>query len=409
MQRTIQPIEFIEDCLEVMAGLRLPDHKFKINPPDIMLLQSLARQTFKGTALTDRQYNLLKEKLEAHEDQFKEFGINLSTNLRMPLRSIDRSKWIKLVTVDQDLLLEVRFVFNKKYIEKINYLKRHVNSHTYNPLSKTHLFTVDELTIYKVISAFEDCTFDIDETLLEYYKKVKSMMEHKDDYIPGIYSYKLKNLNESSIEYIISSYGNPSVKNLYMFNDRKNLLGLKHFDQLELEESLNQLTPLSKKIIQRKGPRIFIDSTQYNINRLVESLLELNRYPILFVLPDKEPLESLHTSVSSFKNIFDSSSISVLFRLENYNGNVNEFNQYIKDNDLNSPLDTTTKIVYISENKIPKPLLKSNWRPEVVVCLVENRVNQKIMALLNEYDLTIFYHNYNSLINQYRNGVEQIG
>ena len=54
MQRTIQPIEFIEDCLEVIAGLRLPDHKFKINPPDIMLLQSLARQTFKGTALTDR-------------------------------------------------------------------------------------------------------------------------------------------------------------------------------------------------------------------------------------------------------------------------------------------------------------------------------------------------------------------
>lgn len=411
-------IEFIEDCLETIAGLRLPAYKFKINPADIVLIQSLARQTFRGVALTDRQYSILKEKLTFHADQFNEFGISLTTKLRMPLRSIDRSKWIKLTRLSDsnDFSIEVRFVFNKKYIEKINYIKRHVSSHKYDPVEKIHSFSFDENTVYSVISVFEDCSFDIDEELLDYYKKVKEMMENKNNYIPGIYSYKLKNLNQTSIDYMITSYGEPTPNNLYMYNDRKNILGLEHFDQEDLDQSLNQLTPLSKKIIQRKSTKIFIDSTQYNCDRIVESLLELNRYPLLVVLPEKAPLEPLHQIVSSFRNIIPKDSMSVLFRTDNDTEENKNFNLYIKENELNNPIDITSKIVYINDNKIPKPLLKSKWTPQAILCLVDPRiiagtvtVNTRLTGLFGGHDLTIFYHTHNSIINQYRNGVEQIG
>ena len=49
-------------------------------------------------------------------------------------------------------------------------------------------------------------------------------------------------------------------------------------------------------------------------------------------------------------------SCSVLFRLDN-DADGAEFNQYIKRNNLNNLVDNNTKIVYISNNKIPKPML----------------------------------------------------
>ena len=41
-----------------------------------------------------------------------------------------------------------------------------------------------------------------------------------------------------------------------------------------------------------------------------------------------------------------------------------QFNQYVKSQGLNNIVDKNTKIVYISNNKIPKPLMKSGFRPK---------------------------------------------
>ena len=51
----------IEDCLELLTGLK-SQATFQIESSDVNFLQSIARQVFKGTALTDRQYDAVKEK-----------------------------------------------------------------------------------------------------------------------------------------------------------------------------------------------------------------------------------------------------------------------------------------------------------------------------------------------------------
>ena len=67
-------------------------------------------------------------------------------------------------------------------------------------------------------------------------------------------------------------------------------------------------------------------------------------------------------------------------RLDNeYNSN---FNQYIKDNNLNNSLDKSTKVVYIRSNKIPKPLLKLNWNANSVLLLNSHRVNNDSLCYL---------------------------
>ena len=79
----------IEDCLEMLAGFRKESESFSLMKEDYTIMHSIARQCFKGTALTDRQYALMQTKLLAYKDQFDKADIPLEIwikNLRHPLR-----------------------------------------------------------------------------------------------------------------------------------------------------------------------------------------------------------------------------------------------------------------------------------------------------------------------------------
>ena len=52
----------IEDCLEIVAGLRA-NIDFKLDRLDGSITLSIAKQVFRGTSLSDKQYELMKEKL----------------------------------------------------------------------------------------------------------------------------------------------------------------------------------------------------------------------------------------------------------------------------------------------------------------------------------------------------------
>ena len=104
---------YVEDYLEILSSIHDNSHKegFKILPEDQSLMFSLARQTFRGTPLTDRQLELSQKKLIEYKAQFLEKGYNNFdtdiTSLRMPLREIDRSKTITFVELSLSNFLKV--------------------------------------------------------------------------------------------------------------------------------------------------------------------------------------------------------------------------------------------------------------------------------------------------------------
>ena len=59
----------IEDCLEVIAGLSC-NTSIEIEKSDKTIMYSIARQVYKGSALTDKQFALMKTKLAAYKSQF---------------------------------------------------------------------------------------------------------------------------------------------------------------------------------------------------------------------------------------------------------------------------------------------------------------------------------------------------
>jgi hypothetical protein len=355
----------VEDCIEILAGIQQHDAKFQLAREDYNLITSLARQTFRGTGYTDRQCELAKEKVLNYRQQFENNKLDIDialTSTRLPLREIDRSRWIKIVEQPSDVIyssdhigpwLAVRFIFQKKLITAIESIKRSIGDGVYDKKEKVHYFPFNERTVFALVDAFNETnSFVIEDTVKDYYEKLQEMKNNKHKYIPGIYGLKLKNLHNKSFDYAISSIGEPSIENLCHYYDQKDRLGLFHFDDIDLQESLKSLTPLSKKVIQRNKNQICLSPKEYTVNHLAE----------------------------------------VVFRLDNDISEGKEFNQYIKQHNLNNLVDKNTKIVYISNNKVPKPLLKSEWFPITAITTSSNRsYGAKTDSYIDMLDLVIHY------------------
>ena len=382
----------IESYLELLTGLA-GNNTFTMQSSDRTILNSIARQVHKGVGLTDRQYEVVKEKLLSYADQFTalEYPIHDAVkNTRIPIRQIDRARWIRTALIKDQLYISVRFTFNKRLISALEPLYNIEDRKLYDKAEKIHYYNLTEVNLYKVISELKEKSFEIDLELQERYNLLEMMHNNKNNYIPGIYGLKLQNLHAKAIDYMISSIGEPDIDNLAIYKDRDQLFGIKHFDEDDLNSSINKLTTLSQKIVKRTRPHVLVNSSEYTFDRLAESMLELNRYPLLIVLNDDTDFSSLQTVHYSFRNIFSNDDFCTLYRKENDVAENIEFNQYIKDNNLNNLLAINSKIVYTSINKMSKTLLKSSWHPHAAILMGSMR-STKIDAYLQELDLVIHY------------------
>lgn len=394
----------VEDCIEILVGLQEQEGTFNIDRSDYNLVTSLARQTFKGTAYTDRQCELAKQKIIYYKTQYEDNGYDIEVaidTLRMPLREVDRSRWVKIVDSPDNILerqqsdgpwIAVRFIFQKKLISSIEAIKSSLGDGIYDKENKIHYFPFNEKTVYQIISIFnEENNFEVEEQLKEYYGKLVNMKDNKENYLPGIYSLKLKNLHQKSFDYALSSIGDPDIDNLCRYYDQKDRFGLNHFDEEDLIQSMRTLTPLTQKIVNRKKTQVQISPKEYTIENIAESVLELYRFPLIVVLTEKDCYSELVQFHRAFNGIIPNESCSVLFRLDNNPDGV-EFNQYIKHNNLNNLVDNSTKIVYINNNKIPKPMLKSDWLPSAAITTTTSRSpGAKTDSYLEGLDLVMHY------------------
>ncbi|MBG09894.1 MAG: hypothetical protein CMD92_01865 [Gammaproteobacteria bacterium] len=419
-------LETVEDYLEVLAGLQ-NNHKIKIEQEDCTILYSIARQVFRGKAFTDRQLDVVCLKLNYYSKQFTDIGYtNLQEILAMritrtPLRTVDRSQWIKIVDeperntpqfatskmgkksktkeLAKDSHIAVRFPFSKKIIlliEKLAYNNKQGYYHEKG--SHVHYFKITENSVYDIVETFKNKSYDIDERLLEYTKQVKAIKDQPEKYIPGVYNFELMNTTKSLQEKIKEHLGELTKNNIHLYKDRSLLYGLEHFD--DIHSYVNQTSVLTQRIIKRIEPSVFISKNEWSLDAVISSLTELKRFPLLIVIPEDHPLDYISYTYQSIKGFVGKNKICTMFRLDNKTDK--EFNDYIKDNKLNNPLAKDTEVVYISSNKkFPKPLFESDWQAESVLLLQSVR-NPKLDPFFDR-DLVIHFDEVESQMGSYRN------
>ena len=387
-------LETVEDYLEVLAGLQGND-KIKIDSVDCTILYSIARQVFKGKAFTDRQLDVVCMKLNYYNDQFNDLGyLNLQEVIKMqttrnPLRKVDRSQWIKVVDapvvtfqsvytlsrkrgntkkeVTKNSHIAIRFPFSKRTIQSVEMIAhKHKSNYYHEKGTHIHYFKITENTVCDIVEEFKNKNYDIEDDILQYAEQVELIKNNPGEYIPGVYNLELKNTPKALDDKITEHLGKLVADNVHLYKDRAMLYGLEYFD--DIHTYVNKTSVLTQRIINRTSPNIFISKNEWSLDAVISSLVELKRFPLLIIIPEKNPLDYISTSYQSIKGFVDRTKISTMFRLDNKDDK--EFNEYIRDNNLNNSLDKDTEVVYISSNKkYPKPLFNSDWKEQSVLYL----------------------------------------
>jgi hypothetical protein len=368
---------------------------------DISLIQSLARQVVRKIGFTDRQLELAKTKIDDYADEFY-FIDNLEeikNKTALPIREIDRARWIKIAGDT----IQVRFTFQKKLISSIDNLKKTIGKGTYDKHTKTHSFDYSEKNLYKIVKAFEGKHFDLDDTV----KHIMSIVDlfNVEDHVPGVYNNTIKNLNQKGVEYITKELGEITNNSLILYEDRKFRYGL------GVVEGIEKLNTLAHKIAFRKTTDIQISSEKIAVDQLILALEELQRFPLLIILSENDCYDNLVEIQSYVRNLISTNQVSVMFRLENVQDEHIQFNEYVKKNNLNNKIDNNTKIVYILDSKLPKPVLVADWEPKTILMYGNNRSFgvRKIVECYPSKDLVIHYNDANiPLHHLYRSQIEDI-
>lgn len=390
-------VKTIEDCLEILVY----DTAFIIDKADVTILTSIARQVRKGTALTDRQYALVKAKMLEYKVQFEKQDIDVEryvNELRLPLRKIDRSHWLRKIG-DK---LQIRFPFSKKIIDRIEEIRR-IDPKVHGYKEHVHTFPYTERYLFQLVTIAKRFgeKFEIENDLLETYNMLSTMQDNREDYIPGVYNFKVKNLPDKGLEYLQNDCGNIE-DNISLYYDRRFLYGLHIFDEDVIEKDLKKYSTLTCKIIQRELPNIFIGQKKYNLNNVVDTILELQRYPIVVIL-GADSLHMLEEFYEASKGVIPAEDHSVLFRLDNMDQASKDFNKYIQAKKLNNSVAKNTKIVYIKDNKVPKPLVISDFKPAMCITFANLGPTARSKSYVENLDLLLHYYDEMGMIDRYAN------
>ena len=381
---------FIEDILHTLVDT------LEVNPRDVPILTSIARQVKKGNAFTDRQYALVKTKLLDHRDKF-EFDIEpfLETT-RLPLREVDRSQYVSVVSmlnIDTDTALQkkwtwikIRFPFAKKTIHAVEKLSTaHRKFYFHERGTHDHYFRLTELTVKDVVAAFINKQFDIDPVLVEYYNEIKEIETSASTYLATASVESLTNMHNGAIELISKEIGKIDNDNLIKLVDRCRRYGI---DKVEAHPLNNTLT---EDIAFRNEIKVNVDPDLHDINAVVNSLIDLDRFPLLVAIDDDNALGQLSSVYNAFSNVVSAEYQSVLFR---GGPDVNKYtvNNFIHDTKFNNWVDNSTKIVYINKSKLPKLLLTGEWRPTATLMLTSTRCHTHVNYYIDDSCDLILYH-----------------
>lgn len=401
---------YIEDILHYYVDT------IGVNDADKPILNSISKQCKKGIALTDRQYELVKNKMLEQKHLFLDKKIILEDSFepRLPIRQIDRSKYICIVNT-ADVYgnspyeshksswswIKIRFPFSKKDIATLEQIvsksvsarqKRKEYHHVRG--SHEHYFYLSAFNAYMIVESFKNRNFDIVDELIELHSKTKHIINNATNYIPLVRDNGLINLNDSVIEKIKKDLGN-YIDNKTIYKDRAFRYGYVY-------DTYSSNASLASTIAMRDNTEILIDPNKHNINNIVEAVIELDRFPLVVVLDEDKACDQLLEIHQAFKYTVPAELQSVMFRVDSNDDDNKYLNEYVKINNLNNWVDNNTKIVYIKKNKLPKALLTSGFCPIATLGKTSMRNNAQVDSYINfNCDLIMYHDNQENLFGKY--------
>lgn len=366
-------IQYVEDALEILHGTRPRAVNVRIDYTDRKIIKSIVQQISNNIGLTDRQLDLVLKKLKKYQQGLEKNNINVeelivNKHLRLPMRELDRTQRIYF-NPETPKSFFIKFNYSKEFATiwdsistQISNIKQTQGTVKQVPLTETN--------VYNVLVTLRHLDFIVDDFLLDIFNKLKEIKKNPFDYIPyadinnGLVV--IKNVNTRCLTHIEAQ---KPAKSMYAYLDNLKSYGILAKTETVIEEiNKSQLTSLTKQVLLESATRIRVLPDKHTLADIIDVIDLLDQWPLVVLVDEQpDPLNQVTNIYNLVKNKVENKNITVFFRLSSETPNSDKFNSFIKEHSLNNFIDENTKIVFISRNKIPKPLLRANWKPKAAI------------------------------------------
>lgn len=367
---------YIEELIQFVTGSGpwLFKHNTFFEGKDATILASFADQIAYGTnQLTEKQGLLALRVLNSHRDQIR---AKLSTiddvldnpKWKKPFRVISQQKRISIIRQPIEEfsgpIIGVEFPYNDQLVDMMR--KHNSDMHplykgTWNGDHKKWLYSLTEKNIEWVGITFLPQGFQADDEFLNLYKSVSDVFDDLEHHLPMLIQadagFKITNGHKNIPQ--------PDTDNLVeaLFWARE--YGVTTWDDTIDNRLQNEVHPVTKTILSiASSKHPWVDSAVHNVDAFTDLLTYGG--PALVVVPGGSELTMVRQWVDFSQSLgISKEDMSVMFRLPNDHS---DFNQYVKEQELNGPVTDTTRVVFVS-TKITKPLIKSGIKFNTVINL----------------------------------------
>lgn len=373
------------DTVLKKVSVELKANKIQFPHKDKRILLSISNQIDQGQFLTENQAKLTVKIFKENVHSIK----NIEPNIE---NIIENNSWSKVFRLIQKIrkiypspggenVICIEFTYDKRLKEKLIALNTQVEGPISAIGSRTYGVTYTEKNIHTIVGNFLKDDFEVHDKILNFYYEIDKLLTDKNN---NFDIFKTENENFKKI--IEKNVGTISLENLTKLNDQK----IRY--QYQISEKF-KATTLAEKIALRKNTKIFIDDNKFLLPDVIQSLIELDRFPLLCIFEghtpkvNKKTLDFLYDALK-IHNLDD--NVGIYFRFDKLEDSVN-FNSSVASYQFNKNLTDQTIVAGIASNKLPKFFLKSAWKPKSVISFTNSFKNNKSAVYCTDVDLIIYY------------------
>lgn len=354
---------------------------------DRKILFSLFRQITNGHFLTENQGKLLVKIFKENYSVLSETNKDLLELIENPIwskpfRRIEQVKKIYLSGTEEKQII-VEFTFNKRIREQFVKMSKDLEGGITSVGSKKHSIALTEKNLIILLRSLKNYNFIIDPTITNFYQEIVEILKTSDS--PFLFE-KLD--NKRLLEQLNKDMTDNDIQNQLLINDRK----IRYQYQISSQFEANTL---SEKIANRSSIKLYANKKIISLVNIVQSLIELNRLPILCIFSGHDSKEShldlLNLNLALEKNNI-TDNVGIYFRFDNTTEQNKIFNDVLSRFKYNAKLNHDTKIVGLANNKLPKFIVKDSWKPNSIISFTNTFKNNKTSVYCDDVDLIIYYH-----------------
>lgn len=379
----------IDQLLLKLVDCTTPTVEEVVPSRDSKVLRSLATTVRSPLFVTENQSRLLLKIFNEHQASIQSVIGDITLDLGNPswskdFRQVDKTKKLHIVTNEHNVsMLAIEFAFSSAIRKLMGTLSKKVSGLVQHIPGKFYFAELTEKNIEVLIAELSKLDFEIDERLKNYHEIIKSW-----DETTTRGQFVITNITHSNFQkHITADLGINTAIDQNIISDRS--IRYQYF----CEKTGKTPETLTEKIANRTAAKYWVNKNDVSLSEVFQTIIDLKRLPTLVVFDSFDPnkcVEDLTKLSDSLENsrIFD--NVGIYFRLDNTETG-KQFNQFIADKQYNCQLSSDTKIVGVQSGKLPKFLLKSDWKPMSVISIRNPLRHSKTAVYANNCDLVISY------------------